>query len=117
MNRFAKTVNYKIWLGLNWLEQVIFPSAHRLSVTVRRQVLLAVLMVTVGLPINVYIFSGATERTAVAADEHIVSTPALLSEMDAAGSEGHGDSSIMEADAPQQSALEHAQNHSDPNYV
>lgn len=119
MDRFAKAIHYNLWLGLNWFEQVFFPGARRISVTVRRQVMLAVLMLTVGVPVNLYIFYGASEKQAIAAEQHSMSEPMLLSEMDAGsnlGSEesGHADNLV---DAPQQSAVEHAQSHSDPNYV
>ena len=119
MDRFAKTIHYNFWLGLNWFEQVLFPGVRRISIAVRRQIMLAVLMLTVGVPLNLYIFYGATEKQAIAAEQHSMSEPMLLSEMDAGSSLGNEESGHTDtlADAPQQSAVEHAQSHSDPNYV
>ena len=117
MERVTRSLRYRMWLGFKWLEQILWPNARQVSATARKQVMWAILLLAVGVPVNIYVFSGLGERQAIAADAGNSPAPAMLSELSSDGHEGHNDGNAGKAEAPKETALEHAQKHADPKFV
>ncbi|MDH5546369.1 MAG: efflux RND transporter periplasmic adaptor subunit [Gammaproteobacteria bacterium] len=129
MERVTRTTRYGVWLVFKWLEQIFLPNARHMSSVARKQILGAIVLLAVGVPINIYVFSGLGDRQAVAADENssshiqaapVVAAPAMLSELSGDGHnhDSFGNQSISPVnEAPKETAVEHAQKHSNPKFV
>jgi len=121
--KIAKRIHYKAWIFINWIEKIIFPHAHTITVRAKNQILLALLIIFASLPVNYYLFSSANDMAAVAAVDGgsaqvpQVTRPLLLSELDAQQQPGKKIDVLTSSNPPEETALDHAKKHMDTNYV
>ncbi len=120
----AKRIHYKAWIFINWIEKIIFPHAHTVTVRVKNQILLALIIIFTSLPVNYYLFFSASDMEAVAAVENHsaqlpqVTRPLLLSELDAQQPSGKKDDVRASSNSSEEeTALDHAKKHMNTNYV
>jgi len=119
----AKRIHYKAWIFIHWIEKIILPHAHTFTVRAKNQILLALLIIFVSLPVNYYLFSSVHDMEAVAAVESRsaqvpqVTRPLLLSELDVQQQPGKKDDVLNSSNLAEETALDHAKKHMNTNYI
>lgn len=130
-NDIFRQLRYRFWLAWHWVEQIAFPFAKRMSKQAKKQFYIALLIISVGVPVNYYVFSASNRMEAVAAVEMTPSqpgedipAPAVLQEGVPANIDTHVDGAPQDTAVSGEqnsvatgSALDHAKKHMDPAYV